>query len=129
MNVCCDISFGDHKTWSKHVSNKHAGKSRIYIYEMCNVFFDRITCVSPHLPKCPGSREAGPDVDLEFKCPYCDKSFRRKTGLGEHRRSKHPNEIDAKRPVNQKKERWRSEEVHELASREALIPSKLHSSN
>ena len=63
MNVCCDISFGDHKTCSEHVSNKHASKSPIYICDKCNVSFDRIT---------RGSKEAAPAIELECKCLYCD---------------------------------------------------------
>ena len=126
VNICCETSFGDHKTWLEHVNKKHAGKSRIYLCGKCNVSFDKITRVSPHFPKCHGSREAAPVVDLEFKCPYCDKSFGKKTGLGVHKRSKHPNELDAERPVDRKNERWSSEEVHELAAREARLPSKLH---
>ena len=53
-----------------------------------------------------------------FECPYCDKSYPSKIGLGVHKSSKHPNEANAEKPASSKQP-FSAEEIEIISNLEA----------
>ena len=64
-----------------------------WICSKCSGEFPSANSVVGHYPKCSNKR---PSIaaDKAHKCTYCIKSFDKKTGLGLHMKSAHPNEAD-----------------------------------
>jgi len=53
-------------------------------------------------------------------CPFCDRTFSTKIGLGVHKRSAHPDEANAEVNVERVKRQWSEEEMRLMAREEAL---------
>ena len=88
----CKYIFKNGNDASMHMKNVH-GIEDGWICSKCDGEYPSIQGVSGHYSRCSGQAPLEA-MDKEHKCMYCKKSFDTKIGLGQHKKSAHPHEVE-----------------------------------
>jgi len=119
--TCCNLVFVDHSSFAKHYKKEHANVPLSYKCDKCNEIKESMRSVSAQYIHCTGIQPP-PPAPKQHQCQYCEKSFDKANGLGQHMRKMHPREHEAVKDVRRVKVRWTNEELEMLSYYEANLP-------
>ena len=122
VNNYCSQTFIDHFSWKKHVKLKHGNRTTRYLCSSCDCIFSSINSIASHFIHCK-DEELIPPTAHPFQCNLCDFGCTTKTGLGVHRRRRHPVEHEREKVITRKHVVWTDEDLNVLAHHELSLPA------
>ena len=92
----CELEFVSLYPLHEHMIGTHSDSLVEYVCAECEYVSMRPHGLKCHIPKCKG-KTVLMNVELEFSCEACERSFATKRGRSQHERHAHPTVRNAKR--------------------------------